>query len=113
MAHNFASRSTTPAAALPQLSLGVSAPGAVSSAFQPRAAPAVAERHVAWPLLAKGTLVKVGISWLVDHLLEVVVDPGPARRSDRLVEVRRQEAERRHEVYRVKRYNVSLPRERE
>jgi hypothetical protein len=63
-------------------------------------------------MLAKGTLVKVGISWLVDHLLEVVVDPGPARRSDRLVEVRRQEAERRHEVYRVKRYNVSLPRDR-
>jgi hypothetical protein len=106
---------TTPAAALPQLSLGVSAPG--GDRYQrfgsAGAAPAEAERPVAWPVLAKGTLVKVGISWLVDHLLQVVVDPGPARRADRLVEVRRQEAERRHEVYRVKRYNVSLPRVQE
>jgi hypothetical protein len=111
MANNFASRSATPAAS--PSSLGVCAPGAVSSAFQPRAAPAVAERQGAWPVLTKGTLVKVGISWLRDHTLVVVIDPGPARRRDRRVMVRRCESERHREVYGVRRDNISLPRDRE
>jgi hypothetical protein len=106
MAHNFASRPTSPAVALPQLSLGVSAPGAATSASGPGAAPVPAS------VLAKGTLVKVGISWLVDHTLVVVSDPGPAGRGDRRVTVKRQEPERRHESYSVRRDNVSLPRER-
>jgi len=105
---SFATRpvnTPTPAVVSAQLPLlGAGAPGRGSlSAFRPPPGAAPAR----YPILPKGTLVKVGISWLVDHLLEVVADPGPARRMDRVVEVRRQEPERRHEVYRLKRCNIT------
>ena len=112
MTRNFASRPTTPAAVPLPLPLGIGATGAATSASGSGAAPAVAERQAAWPVLAKGTLVKVGISWLRDHTLVVVIDPGPARRRDRRVMVRRCESERHREVYEVRRDNISLPRDR-
>jgi hypothetical protein len=115
MVFNSLSKKATPAVSV-QPTPGVCAPGSYRT---PGAAPKAVRTPKAirpvkptlktprFPVLPKGTLVKAPISWLRDHLLEVVVDPGPASQADRMVETRRREPERRHEVYRVKRCNIT------
>jgi hypothetical protein len=70
------------------------------------AAKARPERREPWPVLAPGTLVKAGISWLASHLLVVIHDPGPAGRRDRSVEIGRREPQRASERYSVRRHNL-------
>ena len=94
MVFNSLSKKATPAVSV-QPTPGVCAPGSYRT---PGAAPKAVRTPKAirpvkptlktprFPVLPKGTLVKAPISWLRDHLLEVVVDPGPASQADRMVE---------------------------
>jgi hypothetical protein len=67
-------------------------------------------RETQYPVLVTGTLVKGGPSWLRDHTLRVISDPGPASDGSRTVIVGRGEIDRLNETYNVKRFNISLPR---
>ena len=57
--------------------------------------------EAACKVLNPGTLVKVEISWLRDHVLIVASDRGPASDMRRKVLVRRREDERYDETYQV------------
>lgn len=71
------------------------------------------QRETRYPVLPTGTLVKGGPSWLRDHLLRVITDPGPSTDHQRNIMIGRCEIDRLDETYQVRRYNVSLPRHAE